>query len=53
MFHRGNFDSIEINSNLKFHINLVLLETTIPGLYFCRWQFIFIQILMVGSETRV
>ena len=36
-------------------IKLTLLETTIPGLHFCCCLYgsIFIQILMVGSETHV
>jgi len=36
-------------------IKLTLLETRIPGLNFCHWQYesIFMQILVVGSETRV
>jgi len=36
-------------------INLILLETAIPGLHFCHSQYgsIFIQIFVVGSERHV
>jgi len=39
----------------NIRIKLTLLETRIPGLHFCRWKYgsIFIQILVVGSETHV
>ena len=39
----------------NIRIKFTLLETKIPGLHFCRWYYgsIFIQILVVGSETRV
>jgi len=37
------------------NIKLILLETRIPGLHFCCWQYgsIFMQILVVGSETHM
>jgi len=41
-----------IPTNIR--LNLILLETAIFGLHFCRWQYgsIFILIFAVGSERH-
>jgi len=39
----------------NIRINLILLETAIPWLHYCRWQYgsIFIQFFVIGSERHV
>jgi len=50
-----SFDAPSPANAREYPIKLTLLETRIPGLHFCRWQYgsIFMQILVVGSETHV
>jgi len=42
-------------SSANIRINLILPETRVIGLHFCRGQYgsIFIQIFVVGSERRI
>ena len=50
-----SFDAPFQRTPANIHINLILLETGIPGLHNCSWQYgsIFVQIFVVDSKICV